>query len=371
MIQESLGFSLLTAGVLLGIVQLAGIVGGLAVSLLAEVIGPRRTLLLGLLLLSAGSAFGALSTGAGMLLASRAVEGVGFIVATVVGPGLIRSHTPARRVNLAVGCWSAYQGTATLVGLLASAFLLQVASWQSLWWMMAAVSLLPIPLVLRFVPADPAAGTGGARTAMARIGITARSGRVWIAGIVFGCYTIQWMAVVGFLPTVYAQSGISGVGPGVLTGVVGGMNAVGALATGYLLQRGAPARLLLNLAFMSMGVTSVLTFAVDWSQVPHGMAWQVACVALFSLTGAMVPTTLTRMAVDLAPEGGSAPAAMGLMQQIFNIGNFTGPMIVAWLATTTGGWSSTWWMTCGFAALGILLSLALSERRLGLRFSHR
>ena len=120
-----------------------------------------------------------------------------------------------------------------------------------------------------------------------------------------------------------------------------------------------------------MAVTSVLTFAVDWSQVPHGMAWQVACVALFSLTGAMVPTTLTRMAVDLAPEGGSAPAAMGLMQQIFNIGNFTGPMIVAWLATATGGWSSTWWMTCGFAALGILLSLALSERRLGLRFSHR
>ncbi|MFF5792404.1 CynX/NimT family MFS transporter [Paeniglutamicibacter sp. NPDC012692] len=369
-IQESLGFSLLTAGVLLGIVQLAGMVGGLAVSLLAEVFGPRRTLILGLVFLGAGSALGALSTGAGLLLASRAIEGVGFIVATVVGPGLIRSHAPAARVNLAVGCWSAYQGTATLLGLLASAFLLQVASWQSLWWLMAVVSLLPIPLVLRFVPADPGAGTGGARTAMARIGITARSGRVWIAGIVFGCYTIQWMAVVGFLPTVYAQSGITGVGPGVLTGLVGGMNAVGALVTGNLLQRGAPARLLLNLAFVLMAVTSVLTFAVDWSPVPNGMTWQVACVALFSLTGAMVPTTLTRMAVDLAPEGGSASAAMGLMQQIFNIGNFTGPMIVAWLATATGGWSSTWWMTCGFAALGILLSLALSERRLGLRFSH-
>ena len=375
LIQEGLGFSLLTAGVLLGIVQLAGMVGGLAVSLLAEVIGARRTLLLGLLFLSAGSALGALSTGAGMLLASRAVEGVGFIVATVVGPGLIRSHAPAARVNLAVGCWSAYQGTATLLGLLASAFFLQAGSWQSLWWLMAGLSLLPIPLVARFVPpdrpTDHRAGSGGVRQAMARIGVTARSGRVWIAGIVFGCYTIQWMAVVGFLPTVYADAGITGVGPGVLTGLVGGMNAVGALATGALLQRGAPPRVLLNLAFVLMGATSVATFAVDWSAVPRGLGWQVACVALFSLTGAMVPTTLTRMAVDLAPEGGSAPAAMGLMQQIFNIGNFTGPMVVAALATATGGWSSTWWMTCGFAALGILLSLALSERRLGLRFAHR
>ena len=371
LIQDDLGISLLAAGVLLGIVQLAGMAGGLAVSLLAEVIGARRTLLLGLLFLSLGSVLGALSPGAGMLLSSRAIEGIGFIVATVVGPGLIRSHAPAPRVNLAVGCWSAYQGTATLLGLLASAFFLQVGTWQALWWMMAGLSLLPIPLVARFVPADHGAGRGGVRPAMARIGITARSARVWIAGIVFGCYTIQWMAVVGFLPTVYADAGLTGVGPGVLTGLVGGLNAAGALATGALLQRGAPPRLLLNLAFMLMGATSVATYAVDWSAVPHGLGWQVACVALFSLTGAMVPTTLTRMAVDLAPEGGSAPAAMGLMQQIFNTGNFAGPMIVAALATATGGWSSTWWMTCGFAALGILLSLALSERRLGLRFAHR
>ncbi|MFJ6415469.1 CynX/NimT family MFS transporter [Paeniglutamicibacter sp. NPDC091659] len=370
LIQETLGFSLLTAGALLGIVQLAGMVGGLAVSLLAEVIGARRTLVLGLLFLSAGSAIGALTTGAGMLLASRAIEGVGFIVATVVGPGLIRSHTPAPRVNLAVGCWSAYQGTATLVGLLASAFFLQVASWQSLWWMMAAVALLPVPLVLRLVPADPAAGAGGARTALARIGITARSGRVWIAGLAFGCYTIQWMAVVGFLPTVYAQSGLTGVGPGAVTAVVGGLNAVGAVVTGLFLQRGAPARLMLVLSFVLMALTSLLTFAVDWTQVPGGFAWQVACVGLFSFFGAMVPATLTRMAVDLAPEGGSAPAAMGLMQQIFNIGNFTGPMLVAWLAVATDGWSSTWWMTCGFAAIGIFLTMVLLGRRGALHFSH-
>ena len=41
LIQEDLGLSLLTAGVLLGIVQVAGMLGGLAVSLLAENIGER------------------------------------------------------------------------------------------------------------------------------------------------------------------------------------------------------------------------------------------------------------------------------------------------------------------------------------------
>jgi CP family cyanate transporter-like MFS transporter len=120
-----------------------------------------------------------------------------------------------------------------------------------------------------------------------------------------------------------------------------------------------------------MGTTSLLTFGVDWTGVPGGTALQFACVAAFSLIGAVVPSTLTRLAVDLAPPGGSAPAAMGLMQQIFNVGNFTGPALVAWLATATGGWNSTWLMTCGFATLGILLSLYLSRRRLGLNFAHR
>ena len=369
-IQEDMGLSLLAAGVLLGIVQVAGMVGGLAVSLLAEVIGERRTLLLGLLFLSAGSIFGALSIGANTLLASRAVEGIGFIVATVVGPGLIRRHAPFRRVNLAVGCWSAYQGTATFVGLIASAYFLQVGTWQAWWWVMAAVSLVPIPLVLRMVPKDQPAGAGGAKAAAGRIGITARSPKVWLAGVVFGCYTVQWMAVVGFLPTLYGDSGLSGTHAGVLSAVVGGLNGVGAIITGMLLQRGAPARALLFLSFVLMAAAGLLTFAVDWSPVPGGLAWQVACVGFFSLSGAMIPATMTRMAVDLAPEGGSAPAAMGLMQQIYNVGNFTGPMIVAWLAMSTGGWSSTWWMTSVFAVLGIVLSAVLVGRRGSMHFSH-
>lgn len=370
LIQEGMGLSLFAAGLLLGIVQVAGMAGGLAVSLLAEVIGERRTLVLGLLFLSGGSVMGALAGGPGLLLTSRAVEGIGFIVATVVGPGLIRRHAPMHRLNLAVGCWSAYQGTATFVGLIASAFFLQVGTWQAWWWVMAMVTLVPIPLVLGFVPADRPTGSGGARAAAGRIGITARSGRVWIAGLVFGCYTIQWMAVVGFLPTVYGQSGLTGTPPGILSAIVGGLNGVGAIATGVLLHRGAPARLLLFSSFVLMAAASILTFAVDWSQVSGGLVWQVACVGFFSLTGAMIPATMTRMAVDLAPEGGSAPAAMGLMQQIFNIGNFTGPMIVAWLAMTTGGWASTWWMTCTFAALGIVLTIFLLGRRNPVDFSH-
>jgi MFS family permease len=164
------------------------------------------------------------------------------------------------------------------------------------------------------------------------------------------------MAVVGFLPTIYRDSGMTGVWPGVLSAVVGAANAIGSITTAALLKRGLPARALLIPAFALMATTSSLAFAPDWHTLPSGPTGQFLCVAAFSLTGGAIPATLLRMVAELTPPGGSAPATMGLIQQLFNAGSFIGPTIAAWLATRTGGWHSTWWMTCACAALGIALS---------------
>ncbi len=168
------------------------------------------------------------------------------------------------------------------------------------------------------------------------------------------------MAVVGFLPTIYEEFGLDPVAGGLASAVIGGLNAVGAIICGGLLQRGVNGRTLLFTGFALMSLTSILTFAVDYP--PGLLLIQMLCVGLFSLAGATIPTTMTRVVVDLAPPGGSAPASMGLTQQIFNIGNFTGPMLLAATATLTGGWNATWWLTTFFALLGASLTLVLSRR---------
>lgn len=359
-IQDELGFSLLFAGVLLGVVQVAGMVGGLAVSLLAEVISQRRTLILGLFLLVLGSAFGALAPSALLLLATRILEGAGVIMATVMGPGLVRLHSPVKNVNMAVGWWAGYMGMATFLGVFSTALVLEHLSWHLWWGILAIITLLPIPLILKFVGPDAPSGSAGLREAAKRIAITARASRVWVSGLIFGCYTVQWMAVVGFLPTIYEEFGLSAVVGGLASAVVGGLNAVGAIICGGLLHRGANGRTLLYCGFALMALASFITFAFDY---PTHLLWiQMIAVGLFSLSGATIPTTMTRVVVDLAPPGGSAPASMGLTQQIFNIGNFTGPMLLASMAMLTGGWNATWWMTLAFAVLGALLTFGLSRK---------
>src|SRR5699024_7551579 len=160
--------------------------------------------------------------------------------------------------------------------------------------------------------ADARAGASGLREAARRIGITAKSGRVWVSGLIFGCYTVQWMAVVGFLRPIYEGFGLSPIAGGLLTAVVVALNAVGAIISGSLLHRGANGRRMLMVGFVLMAITSTMTFVFTYP--PHLLWIQMIAVGLFSISGATIPTTMTRVAVDLAPAGGSAPASMGLIQ---------------------------------------------------------
>ena len=356
-LQDELHISLILSGVLLGVVQVAGMVGGLAMSLLAEIFSQRKIMLLGLVLLVIGSALGSLSPSAGMLLGTRIVEGAGVIMCSVMGPGLVRAHAPLQRMNLAVGWWAAFMGIATFFGVLGTAIALQFITWQTWWLVLSVLTVVPIILLLKFVSASAPGGGTGTKLALKRIAVTASSGKVWMSGVIFGCYTVQWMAIVGFLPSIFSEDGLSPILGGLFSAVVGGLNALGAIITGTLLQRGIPGKKLLIGSFVTMAITAILTFAIDYSS--SLLLIQVLCVGLFSMCGAAVPATMTRISVDLAPEGGSAPAAMGLMQQIFNIGNFTGPMLVAWLVVFTGGWNSTWWVSVVFGVLGVVMILLL------------
>lgn len=365
-IQADTGMSLVAAGLLVALIQLASMVGGLLIAWSGEMLGLRRLTVTGLLFLAAGSLMGSASDGAAILMVSRAIEGVGFLLCTVMAPALIQRTCTPGRINIAMAGWGSFQGVAILLGLAASTWFLQAADWRTWWLIMAAVALAPIPALLSFVPKDPPQGgrkSGQASAARRRIITTVASPRPWIAGGLFACYTAQWMAVMGFLPAIYAAAGFQGIWPGLLSAAVGGVNAIGALSAGPLMDRGVTGRMLLIPAFATMAASSVVTFALPWPPGLGSTVAQVASIAVFSLVGGLVPATITRISVTLAPVGGSVTGVIGLMQQIFNVGNFLGPPALAVLVTAAGGWHATWWMTCFLAALGIFFTYALLSRR--------
>jgi len=357
-IREDLGMSLVEAGTLLGIVQVASMALGLAVSIFSVRVGLRNTLISGLALLMVGSFLGALATQTWQLMGSRALEGIGFLFVTVVGPPLIRHWAPRQRANTAMGWWSAFQGTAVFLAMLVSTLLLQysgIITWHGWWLIMAALSLVMAVLGVIVVPQDHTEPVNLA-AATRRITATIKRLMPWIMAVLFALYTLQWGAIIGFLPDIVSGSGLGALAAGVATAVVGGLNGVGNILAGAVLERGGSPRAMVMFGMGSMVVTTTIIFAPDWSAVPGGHWYQLAMAGIFSGVAAVIPSVINRIAVDVAPPEGAPSAVMGLMSQVYNGGNFIGPIVLTALATAAGGWHLSWLVTGSAAVLGLVLA---------------
>lgn len=101
----------------------------------------------------------------------------------------------------------------------------------------------------------------------------------------FAVYSGQWMAVIGFLPTVYAEAGLGAALSGTLTAVVALANMVGNVASGRLLQGGWSASRALRLGFGCMALCALLAY-VQWQGQPLAPLWlRFAAVVVFSAAG--------------------------------------------------------------------------------------
>lgn len=357
-LQAELGLSLVQSGFLLSLVQMAGMMLGLLMGLFAEKIGLRRCLLLGLLLLSLASAAGAVFVDKTLMLVFRAIEGCGFLMVAMPGPALLRRLVTPNQLARLLGVWGSYMPIGAVVVLLAGSWLLSMADWRVLWWLLAIVTLVVLALAWRMLPSDPPRLARDKRSSAWRIvRSTLGSENIWLVALCFGFYAAQWISVIGFLPTIYALAGVSGPVAGVLTAVVAGSNALGCYGAGRLLHRGISARTLMIAGYVTMAVTTFVAFGLS---VP--VLVQFLMVLVFSSIGGLIPTTLIVLVIKLAPSPETTSTSIGWMQQISAAGQFAGPPVVAWVATLAGGWASTWIFTGLCALIGIGMTLRLGAR---------
>ncbi len=371
-LQAQLQVSLLEAGFLLSLVQVAGMLLGMVAGLAADSIGLRRSMLAGLLLLSAASAAGSLAghvaTPVAWLLAWRGVEGLGFLLAVMPGPGLIRRLAPAGADKAAMGLWGAYMPVGVALALLLGPTVIARGGW-ALWWQgLAAASAVAAFGLWRAVAPDPRQGPavgGGAAPWSQRLALTLRTPRGWGAAAAFGLYAAQWIAVIGFLPTICVAAGLGAGATSGLTALAAALNMVGNVVGGRLLQRGWAPVHLLRLGFAAMGIAAVAAFA-GWHGAPANalaLLPRYIAICLFSLCGGMVPATLFTLAVRVAPTPSTVSTTVGLMQQASSLGQFIAPPVVAWVAHRAGGWQWTWACTLACSLAGIAVGTALASSR--------
>lgn len=358
-LQADLGLSLVQSGFLLSMVQLAGLTLAVCMGLLADGMGLKRSMVRGLLLLALASAAGGLSASVPVLLVCRALEGLGLLLVALPAPALIRRLVPPQQLAGMLGVWGAYMPTGTALALLAGPLLIPAWGWPAWWWLFAAVSLAMALWLARAIAADPpATAPQGGAGMLQRLRLTLGARGPWLVALSFGLYSGQWLAVVGFLPSIYAAAGVNGALLGVLTALAAAVNMAGNMASGRLLQRGWAPRSTLWMGFGAMALGSTLAFA----SLTDGWPWlRFAGVLLFSGVGGLVPGTLFSLAVRLAPGEQQVAATVGWVQQLSALGQFVGPPVTAALAARAGGWELTPLFTVGCCVGGAFLAMVMQR----------
>ena len=371
-LQQSLGVSLVEAGFLLSMVQLAGMLLGVLVGALSDGFGLRRSMLWGLGVLCIASLAGMGARQPSDLLALRALEGLGFLCIVLPAPSLMRQLVPAARLPQFLGLWGAYMPAGVAIALLLGPAAMAFWSWQAWWGLLGVLAgCAALWLAGAVAPDDQRATTEtvsalGAPSAVAvltqRLRITLTSSGPWAVAVAFAMYSSQWLAVIGFLPSIYVQAGVSGQMAGALTALACVANVAGNLVAGGLLRAGWQVHRLLLIGFSSTAVTTVVAFS---PLAGDGYALRFVAVVVFSAMGGMIPATLFALAVRAAPSEHTVSTTMGWMQQCSALGQFLSPPLVAWLASLVGGWQLTWVVTGMASAVGVVLARWVSRQPLG------
>lgn len=159
---------------LMSMFTFVGLILALPVGFAAKRFGARAMLLAGVGFVVLGSLVGTVAGGSTMLIFSRAIEGVAYIIIITCGPLAIERYVAPERLGTAMGIWGTYGCGGTLISGVLTPRLYEVLGFMGLWLCYGAFALIT-GLLFLFVVKDP----GGAFTKLAKVsGIDAEEGDV-------------------------------------------------------------------------------------------------------------------------------------------------------------------------------------------------
>ena len=113
---------------------------------LGDRFGRRRMFVIGLSIFTAGSAAAALAPSIDVLIAARAVQGLGGAIVLPLTLTILSAAVPAERRGLVLGAWGGISGLAVAMGPLVGGAVVEGISWQWIFWLNVPIGVVLIPL---------------------------------------------------------------------------------------------------------------------------------------------------------------------------------------------------------------------------------
>ncbi len=341
-----LGLGLTFAGWLTSLLAVFVALGAIPAGSLIARIGARTGLRAGAAAMIVGAILFGLASGPAALLAARAVEAAGYVLAVVAAPAYLAMAATERLRPMFLALWGSvvpvgFALANLMAGSLPSDFALSSAF---LWFGVPLAAFGVLVTMVRKGPADaappPAPGTAPAQA----------DPIAWVLVLAFGLYVYLSIAFFTFLPTFAA----SHPGPGLSPGAVALVVPAGNLAAALVLARWRRLSVLgLTMAScLAMAVSGAWVFASGWSGAVAMPAYAFASGVCASCVFAAVPA--------FARSRRSATRTIGAIAQAGGMATLVSPPIAGWTIERLG-WPSLA-ASLVVAALAICVAILVSLR---------
>ena len=368
-LRAEFGLTLAQSGTLVSVFNSLGMVASIFMGLLTPRVGAWRSCMAGLGLLSAGGLLGAASHGVPQLLASRFLEGVGFLSVVVAAPALLSLATAPADRQRGFSLWGSYMPTGTALGMLLAPLLINMGGWRTLWLAVALCMALAMALLRaqRATFAGASAAQPAGSTSWPTVAGPLRAAGPWCIALCFACYVFNYYAIMVWLPSfMVGDRHIALTTAALLTALVVAANIPGNWLGGWLMQRGVSR----GANVCAAGVFTLITCAVIFSPQLADGARYLGCV-MFSFSVGLLPGSVMSASQTHARSPAQVATIQGMIMQGSNLGQFVSPLLVAAVVvqaqTSTLDWSRmlSLMLASGLAIIGGGLWLRVIEKRLG------
>ncbi len=124
----------------------------LGASTLGDRFGRRRLFVSGITLFTLASVGSALATTPAVLMAARALQGVGGAAILPLSLTLLAGAVPRAQRAMAIGVWGGVAGLGVALGPLIGGAVVEGVSWQAIFWINVPIAAVAVPFVLRALP---------------------------------------------------------------------------------------------------------------------------------------------------------------------------------------------------------------------------
>jgi len=327
-IQESLGFSSSTAGLLTTLPVLCFAAVGAATTIVTRRFGVHRTVLLAITLVGAGLLVRAL-TGSTLVFLLASVAGLsGIAVANVALPHLVKLHFPDRIPTIAALYSALLMTGAFLPSVVTVPVDAAAGTWRAgmlVWAAVAVVGIVPwLALARHEVRADLSVH-GRVSAAM-----LLRSRLAWSLAAFCGLQSAMAYAQVGWPTQVYQDAGLSRQHASLMLGLLALIGIPLPLALPWLFARIHDHRLFV----VVFSVASAAGFAGLWL-APAEQPWLWA--VLMGIGGCAFPYVLTMIGLRARTPDATAVLS-GFVQSVGYLIAATGPLMAGLIYDATSSW---------------------------------